>query len=121
MMQSKMLTSCDNVGVVKNSQPNPLLVDPSFEMSYTPGVILCSFVSAKPFLDGAIMRAHVNGVSKAFRIGRHIAQRIEALVLKEGDYLRLGVNRASDGVEFIASIDQLSVQGELPERTMLCA
>lgn len=112
MLQTKIRTRCHGAGAAGSRQPTPVLVDKSFEEPRMSDVVLCSFVSAKPFLGGAIIRVYANGVRRAFRVGRDLTQHMQASAVVEGDYLRLGVNRVADGTEFVESIDRLVIASD---------
>jgi len=96
-------------------RPVATLIEPSFNEPHVRDVLLCFFVSAKPFLDGSILRVNANAAPRAFRLGRDLAERVAALGLRHGDTLRLGVNRAPAGTEFVASIDRLVVSSRAPQ------
>lgn len=114
MIGSETLLAAKRVGSAIEAAAQPrravaTLVEASFDEPYIQDLLLCFFVSAKPFLDGAILRVNANNVPRAFRLSRDLAERIAALGVRRGDALCLGVNRAPAGAEFVASIERLVV------------
>lgn len=73
--------------------------------------VVCSLVSAKPFLDGLLIRALANGVPRAFKLGRSIARQLAELNVRAHDTLRLTVIRVGDK-EYVAAVERLGVVGK---------
>ncbi|HKT19192.1 MAG TPA: hypothetical protein VJR47_14185 [Stellaceae bacterium] len=106
---------------VQPGRPVVSLVEPSFDEACVQDVLLCLFVSAKPFLDGAILRVNANAVPRAFRLDRALTERLAALGVGQGDALRLVVNRTAAGTEFLASIERPVASARGPRRRAIAA